>query len=155
MGYLLLAFVAVMGFAASLGCHVMGWLGIEPPFEDVSTILHVGLFVVVVPLVYFSSKTMPATADKKNNLKHLFAELPKWIEKTLPYLAAYLVFNFVFATYSIEQYPKNREPPYLTIRLFSGHWMLFYGMSALGFVGLFRLSRKKKATESDATPPEQ
>jgi hypothetical protein len=157
MGYLLLAFVAFLGFIASLGCHVMAWLCIDPPFDRTSLMMMLtfGVFVVFLPMGILATKTMPASADVKDGNKHIFAELPKWLEKTYPYLIVYFIFNFFYGIYSTGQFPKSSIPFYLSLRIASGHWMLFYGVSVLGFVGLFRLSRKKRAVESDATPPGQ
>lgn len=155
MGYLLLAFVAFLGFVASLGCHVMAWLRIEPPFGKTSMMLHFGLFVVIVPLIILIKRTMPASVDKKDEIKHVFSELPKWIGAVPLALFFYVMASGAYTYHLILQYPRHEAPFYLVLRGFSGIWMMFFGVSALGFVGLFRLSRKKNAAATDATHPDQ
>ncbi len=142
MGYFILAILAGLGFLASLVCHVMGWLHFYPPGGNTVFLLHIGVFPLWIPLVIFSNRTMPKGA--KGNAAHVQAEVPRWLRRVSAVLFAYALLNFVYFLYSTSQYPKHEVPHYVELRGFSGHWMLFYAMAGIGFVGLGRLARKRK-----------
>ena len=146
MTYRGLAIIAAIGLVASVACHIMGWLQIEPPWGKSVFFLHIGIFVVWIPLVLSANRTMPKSG--RNNVDHLLAELPKWARVTLGVLGAYVVMNFVYFIYCTHQYPKHGVPFSVELRGFSGHWMLFYGCALAGFVGLARLERKRRENES-------
>ena len=146
MGYLCLAAVAVAGFLASFVCHLLGWLHIESPWGKSVFVLHVGFLVLWFPLVIFANRTTPKPG--RGNLEHLLAELPKWVRGAANVLFVYAFLNFAFFLYCTSQYPKHQVPSYVELRGFSGHWMLFYGVAAIGFVALARLARKRKEHDS-------
>jgi hypothetical protein len=148
MGYLLLAMIATAGFFASVACHLMGWLHIEPPWGKSVFVLHIGLFVLWIPLVFFANRTMPKPG--RGNFQHLLAELPRWVRVATYALFAYALLNFAYFLFSTRQYPKHGVPIFVELRGFSGHWMLFYGVAAAGFVALARLARKRKVNEAVA-----
>jgi len=143
MGYLLLAMIAAAGFVASLACHLMGWLHIEPPLGKSVFLLHIGIFIVWIPLVVFANRTMPKPG--RGNFGHLLAELPKWGRIATGGLFAYALLNFVYFIFCTRQYPRHGVPPSVELRGFSGHWMMFYGIASAGFVALARLARKRKS----------
>jgi hypothetical protein len=147
MGYLILAMIAAVGFFASMACHIMGWLQVEPPWGKSVFLLHVGIFVVWFPLVIFANRTMPKPG--RNNMDHLLAELPKWMRVATGILFVYTILNFVYFIYSTSQYPKHGVPFSIELRGFSGHWMMFYGVALAGFIALSRLSRKQRKNEAD------
>jgi len=142
MGYLLLAAVASVGFLASLVCHVMAWLHCDPPWGKSVVVLHIGFLILWFPLVLFSNKTMPKGA--KGNAEHLLAEVPRVVRGMVTALAVYAFLNFAFFMYSSSGYAKGQVPFYIELRGFSGHWMLFYGVATVGFIGLARFARKRQ-----------
>jgi hypothetical protein len=142
MGYFFLAAAASAGFLASLACHLMGWLQIEPPWGKSVFVLHIGIFLVWFPLVIMANRTMPKPG--RNNFEHLVAALPKWVQPVFTILFVYALLNFVYFIYCSTQYPKHQVPFYVELRGFSGHWMMFYGIAAIGFVALSRLAPKPK-----------
>lgn len=146
MAYLLLAFIAAIGFIASAACHLMGWLHTEPPWGRSVFVLHIGILALWFPLVLFANRTMPK--DAKNNLEHLLAEFPLWLRRASTLLFVYALLNFSYFMYCTSQYPKHEVPFYVELRGFSGHWMLFYGMALMGFVALARIARKRKMNET-------
>ena len=150
MAYLIMAFLAGAGFLASLGCHIIGLLQIEPPWGKSVFILHVGIFVVWIPLVFSANRTMPKR--NRGNFDHLLVELPKWVRIATRVVFVYAAVNFVFFLVCASQYPKHKVPFTLELRGFSGHWLLFYGWATAGFIGLSRRARKLKLLkESDLT----
>jgi hypothetical protein len=146
MGFLILAMIAAIGFLASIACHLMGWLHIEPPWGKSVFVLHVGFLVLWFPLVIFANRTMPRPG--RGNFEHLLAELPKSVRVGASCLLAYALCNFAYFIYCTRQYPRHEVPFSLELRGFSGHWMLFYGMAAIGFVALARLARKRRESEA-------
>jgi hypothetical protein len=147
MAYILLAVIAAAGLLASIACHIMGWLHIEPPGGKSVFVLHVGFLVLWIPLVILANRTMPKPG--RNNLDHLLAELPKWVRLGISTLFAYALLNFAYFIYCTRQYPKHGVPFSIELRGFSGHWMLFYGVASAGFVALARL-RKRRQNDSVA-----
>jgi hypothetical protein len=145
MGYLFLAVVAATGLLASVACHVMGWLNIEPPWGKSVFVLHVGFLVLWFPLVIFANRTMPKPG--RGNFEHLLAELPKWARVATYGLFVYALLNFAYFMFSAHKYPKHEVPFSVELRGFSGHWMMFYGVAAAGFVALARLARRRKRNE--------
>ena len=143
MGYLFLALIAAVGFAASVTCHLMGWLQLELPWGKSVFLLHAGIFVVWLPLVIFANRTMP-TKSRRNNFEHLLAELPKWVKTVLGGLFVYALLNFGYFIFCTSQYPRHEVPFFVELRGFSGHWMVFYGVASVGFVALRGLARKQK-----------
>src|SRR4051812_45576744 len=121
MGYLLLATVAAVGFLASVACHIMGWLQMEPPWGKSVFVLHVGIFVLWFPLVLLANRTMPKPG--RGNFEHLLAALPKWVRVPYTGLFIYALINFAYFIFSTRQYPKHGVPFSLELRGFSGHWM--------------------------------
>jgi len=144
LGCRLLATFAACGLVASMGCHLMGWLHIEPPWGKSVFLLHLGIFVVWVPLVFLANRTMPKPG--RGNMDHLFAELPKWMRVAAGTLFVYALLNFAWFIYCTRQYPRHGVPFSVELRGFSGHWMMFYGVAAAGFVALSRLARKRHHT---------
>ena len=142
MGYLMLATIAAVGFLASIVCHVIGWMQIDPPWGKSAFVLHVGFLLLWFPLVMFANRTMPRPG--RGNFEHLLRELPKWARRATSCLFAYALLNFAYFIYCASRYPKHEVPFFLKLRGFSGHWMLFYGMAVAGFVGLARLARKRR-----------
>lgn len=137
MGYLFLAMLAASGLIASFACHLMGWLQVDPPWGRSVFLLHVGFIVLWFPLVIFANRTMPKGAS--GNFEHLLAELPGWARSVVTIFFAYTLLNFAYFIYCRSQYPRNAVPFHIELRGFSGHWMLFYGMAAIGFLALARL----------------
>ena len=142
MAFLFLAVVAAAGLLASIACHLMGWLHVEPPWGRSVFLLHIGIFLVWIPLVVFANRTMPKTG--RGNFEHLLAELPRWARVATGLLFAYALLNFAYFIICTYQYPKHGVPFSVELRGFSGHWMMFYGVAWAGFVGLARLAQKRK-----------
>jgi len=142
MGYLLLSIIAASGLVVSTAFHIMTWLQLEPPWGTSVLILHIGWLILWFPLVVCANRTMPN--PRRGNLEHLLAELPGWVRLATYSLFVYAIFNFAIFIASTRRYPKHELPPFVVLRGFSGHWMLFYFIASSGFVALWRLCRKRK-----------
>jgi hypothetical protein len=99
--------------------------------------LHAGIFIVWIPLVIFATRSAPDR--RRGNLEHLLAVLPDGARVAMYGLFGYAFLNFAYFLYSSSPYPRHEVPFRLELRGFSGHWMLFYGVAAIGFVALERL----------------
>jgi hypothetical protein len=140
--YTLLPLVSAAGLMASAGCHVAALLGATPPGGKAAFALHVGIFAVWIPLVICANRTKPDGAG--GNLDLLLAELPGWVGGAALLLFAYAIVNFVTFLAAATQYPRGQVPLALELRGFSGHWMMFYGIATIGFLGLARRGRKAR-----------
>lgn len=112
-------------------------------------LLHFGIFIVWIPLVFSASRTMPKEAA--GNFDHLLAELPKWMRSAVIALFIYALLNFAYFIYAAQQHPRHGVPFDVELRGFSGHWMVFYGWATAGFIGLASLARRSRKSENGAT----
>jgi hypothetical protein len=137
--YTLLAVVSAAGLLASLGCHVLGWLEVDPPGGEAVFLLHVGIFVVWVPLVLCANRAVPKGGASH---EHLRTEAAGCAAGFVGVLFVYAIVNFLIFMAAASPFPKGRVPFLLQLRGFSGHWMLFYGVASVGFAALARRARK-------------
>jgi len=128
------AVLALLGFCASVICHVMGWLQLQPPGGESVFVLHIGIFVIGFSLIFFSRRTASGTA--KNRMRR--GPVRRWVRQAIVVLFAYTIINFVYFTYCSNSYPKDEAPPYVRLRGFSGHWMFFYAAMAVELISLAR-----------------
>jgi len=136
-----------LGFAASLVTHIYGLLERPSPFGSWAWALHVAIFPLFVPLVYWASKTKPESAGR-DNVTHLMNELPSPVRHLTTITFIYALLNFALFVFQASHYPKKEVPEWLTQRGFSGHWMLFYVAIGCGFWGLHLHGRKNGNKEA-------
>ena len=145
--------LALLGFLAALGVHVAALLGlpVQDQFPQI-WVLHVGVFVVFIPAFFHLKKH----TEKGDPLGH-FRGMPAWAVVVLLALFLYLFLNFsVLRPAPGEGTPDIRNGQYVLhkrghvlreisqaeyragraaeARLFSGHWLLFYALSAAVFL---------------------
>ncbi|WP_061534434.1 hypothetical protein [Collimonas arenae] len=137
---------ALVGFIISLIVHISALLSIDvlTDFPYV-WLLHVGIFVVFIPFVFLSRKTLGA----KPKFAEIRAAFPSWVVVVGAFICAYAVLNFVLFMVATEGgSPSIRDGKYLLlnhgklireltfaeytafrtneVRGFSGHWLVFY-----------------------------
>jgi hypothetical protein len=139
----LFAAFGLLGFIASAVAHVYGLLRFPSPFGSWVWALHVAIFPLFFPLVYYANKTKPKDAGR-DNVTHLMKRLPRPVRLISNFLFFYAILNFGLFMFQTSQYPKKEEPEWLVQRGFSGHWMVFYGAIACGFWGLHLLQSKNE-----------
>ena len=126
--------VALVGFVASVAVHVLSFEETGSPLGDGVFALHVGVFVVFAPvvlaLVELGRQRGIGLADKQSQqrfLMDLARALPVWQKVALGAAFAYAMVNVALAFAggldSASEVPMER--------MFSGHWMFFYLLSAL------------------------
>lgn len=114
--------LAGLGLSWSLTSHVCALLGWPIPGGHWAWTLHLGIFVVWLPTVLVG-KRMTGNTRRSDFWKIVLAGCPDWARYALYGLFAYTVLNFIIG---ISARP-GQEDSAAGIRIFSGHWMLFYG----------------------------
>lgn len=137
---------ALVGFIISLIVHISALLSIDvlTDFPYV-WLLHVGIFVVFIPFVFSSRKTLGV----KPKFAEIRAAFPTWVVVVGICICAYAVLNFgLFMVATEGGSPSIRDGKYLLlnhgklireltfaeytafrtneVRGFSGHWLVFY-----------------------------
>jgi hypothetical protein len=119
---------AAAGLALSIIVHVLAFFGITLPIKDGVFALHMGIFIIWIPVVALS---------KGRNRNDFFKQGPKWMQRALTMVFVYAIGSFI---YFIANTPRNEKKssagkpaPANVVRGFSGHWILFYsaGLAAL------------------------
>jgi hypothetical protein len=114
--------LATVGFGASVAIHAAAWLGV--PVPDRAMVLHFGIFVVWIPAV-LAQYPLVRHQDRKDVWRALLRGAPRSANTAVKVLFAYAVVNFGIGLLSTA--PKGPANGQASLRLFSGHWMLFYG----------------------------
>jgi len=138
-----LLLLALAGFTLSLLAHILSFFNVDIQSEyPYVWLLHIGIFVVFIPAIIF---------QKKGQNNDIFKSIPLNLKTLVTVLFIYAFFNFFFTIFVLKQggcnpvsengtyYLKNKghivreisETEYekqraYDVRLFSGHWMLFY-----------------------------
>jgi hypothetical protein len=118
--------IAVAGLIASVIAHVSSLLGVPQPFGPAVWLLHAGIFVVWLPAVVVAMR-LARGAKQADFWKATLRGCPSWMRRGFYVLFAYAFINFfVGIALGLESGSDN-------LRLFSGHWTLFYyaGMAML------------------------
>lgn len=160
-----IGWIALGGFIISLAVHAAAIVGTDVqehlPFI---WILHVGMFVVFVPMVLAVRKQ-----PQRGNIMALLGTFPPWARILTPLLFVYVIVNFgIFMIGSADGTPALREGRYVlqrrgevlreisatefhernaaVLRGFSGHWLLFYFVPLVFFAAR---SDAEGSTEGD------
>lgn len=137
-----LAFWAsVVGFAASLAVHVATFTGV--PLSDWTLVLHLGLFPPFGVVIFGMRPWLepegldPWDLRERQRLMGAFLRGIPGREKAL--VLALIVYAGINVTVGIERSVGGASGA--DARLFSGHWLFFYGVSAVLARHLLRLGR--------------
>ncbi|WP_198084757.1 hypothetical protein [Variovorax sp. E3] len=142
----LIALAALLGFTLSLLVHIAALLGtdVSAKFPYVWT-LHVGIFVVFFPFIFFSRKDL----GPKPTFAQIREFFPSWVVALGCVIAAYTAINFLLFIVGMQGgSPAISEGKFILqdhgrlvrevtaaeytsfkaneVRGFSGHWLLFY-----------------------------
>lgn len=154
-----LGILSATGFCLALIVHTLTFAHIDvmEVFPSV-WLLHIGIFVVFVPLV-FSARRLSGANPKYRDFRSLF---PEWANTLITVVFIYAIVNFVvFMFLSHGGVPAIRDGQFIlhshgklvrvlteqeyhvqrayVVRGFSGHWLVFYLVPALYF--LFKKNR--------------
>lgn len=146
---MLFLILSIIGFVLALCAHIATFFGINPlllcPYV---WLLHVGIFLGILPLLVISHKT-DGTRFGRISIKAVFESVPKWLKGLFSMISIYAVMNFGLSAILLGggspelwdgAYVLQNKGEYIRalteieyhlyqsyeVRLFSGHWMLFY-----------------------------
>lgn len=158
---------SLIGLVLALCVHIATFFGINPqqtvPYVWV---LHVGIFLGVLPLLIINNKTSGGRFGRID-IKQISKFVPRWLNILCVVIGIYAALNFGLAIALSEGgVPDIRDGVYVLqnkgafirvlteaeynlhqayeVRLFSGHWVLFYLLLSTGYYGY--LIRKDKPT---------
>ena len=124
--------VGIVGFALSLAVHLVAVTGY--PLPDAALGLHVGVFIAFVPVIFALKAWVEERGYDFNDfrgqwagLRELLGGIPGWQKLGLGVLLVYAVVNFLVGFAAIVDTPDAG----FSYRLFSGHWLFFYFVSAV------------------------
>lgn len=95
--------------------------------------LHVGVFVVFIPAVLLQ-KRLVISGNRSQIWAELLRGCPGWVKPTL-----YLLFGYAFLNF-FRDFVNRPQVPSPPLRMFSGHWMLFY-FAAFAIIWSYRRVR--------------
>jgi len=116
------------GLILSLIVHVLGFFGVVLPIKDAVFALHMGIFVIWIPVV---------ALNQGRGRNDMFKQGPKWVQRALTCVFVYALASFIYfiatAPSKKERRSAGKSAPPSVVRGFSGHWILFYsvGLAAL------------------------
>ena len=120
--------LAVVGLVLSVICHLAALFGLVQPFGPAVWILHFGLFIVWLPAVVVSIWLVKGY-KKKDFWRAVLRGCPTWMRWLTYVLFAYAGVNFFLVVQGGVGRQGNALDDVL-LRVFSGHWMLFYFVAA-------------------------
>lgn len=131
--------LAVIGFLGSAAAHLASLFGLVLPGGKLVWSLHIGIFVVWVPVVLLSSLINRGRPPSKF-WKNVLSGCPPWMRYAVYALLVYAIGNFFWflATSGSQPQPPAGDAPPAVIRGFSGHWLFFYGMAVAVFFSIRR-----------------
>jgi hypothetical protein len=126
--------LAVLGLVLSASAHAAAVLGADLPPAVMA--LHAGVFVVGLPALLAARRARPDWHGAWRRAG-LLAHRPWWLQTFVGGLFVYALANFVFTLWTgagLGHTPLHSGwTSAAVVRLFSGHWMLFYGVSVAAF----------------------
>jgi hypothetical protein len=139
-----LGVMAAAGFLLSLAAHLLAITGTEVPGGGKVWALHLGIFVVWLPVVLISRRK-PQRGQCKDHWKAVMSACPVWMSRGLKLLFAYALVNFMlFFVGTIGQPKPHGAAPPAVIRGFSGHWMVFYGAAFITFYSAIKAAHGER-----------
>ena len=135
--------LAAVGFLLSLAVHVVSIAGIALPNRAPVFALHVGVFVVWVPVVIATIR-IPRGSNRRESFENALSGAPAWMSHGLQLLFLYALLNFALFALNAPEHPARASTPPSLVRGFSGHWLLFYAAS---FAVLYSVKRRPELSE--------
>lgn len=146
-------YLALLGWFLSLAAHLKALAGVDVAAQMPYVWgLHVGIFAVFIPAILKLRKNeefkqLPKQAffvrmNPVNTFRIMFKDTPDWFAFIALAGFVYALFNFLYLVLPIGDFlhgraidttsllPNSHVPDATSIRLFSGHWIAFYGISA-------------------------
>lgn len=140
-----LMLLAAAGFVVSTILNVTAWAGYVPAWvaplsADLPKALIGGMFAVWLPAALIAQRMSP-DGHTQFSWKAVLAGCPGWMRYAIFGLFPYAFVNFFVALGS------RQTGEWSTVRSFSGHGMLFYGMAGCIFYSAWRRSGQWRARQ--------
>lgn len=126
--------VGVLGSVASVAAHIATFGDADLPSAVMA--LHLGVFVAFIPVAIglqtwfrLDDSRPPTPFGEAIKLLAFVRELPSWQKWLLGLVTAYATANF--AAHFITLFGVASPGDRLLTRMFSGHWIAFYVLSAV------------------------
>jgi hypothetical protein len=150
--------LAALGFLASLAVHVVALTGHLPPGGERIFVMHAGVFVIWFPAVFVAMRLNVAQPGQSrssqwNGWKQMLGGCPPWMTYAAYGLFGYAFLNFFLAMGGSTEHASKAGLAPQTLRQFSGHWMLFYGLGFAILYSAFREPWRLKAIKCPAGHP--
>jgi hypothetical protein len=131
--------LAALGFLASLAAHLLALAGSLPPGGMSVFGLHVGIFVLWIPVVLLVLR-VNWVQPSRGAWRNMLSGCPTWMRYVTAGLFVYAIVNFFVAFTGVDAQRSGDDAlSPAVLRGFSGHWMLFY---AIAFAVLYSVYRK-------------
>lgn len=143
-------------FLLSIAAHATTYFGIDPQAEyPLVWLLHVGVFLIFIPLLVIHKKE---TGGRFGKIEHslVMEYAPEWMRVVFIVLTVYTAMNFALCFILLEEgspdiwdgrYVLQNHGEFIKevsqeayqrfvsyeIRLFSGHWIVFYFYPIMGY----------------------
>lgn len=115
--------LAAVGFVLSIVVHILSWADVALPESLMA--LHVGIFIVWLPTILLATR-LTREYKQKDFWKAALRGAPPWTTKVAIGLGVYVFLHFFASLF----FSVPSEAPAARFRIASGHWMIFYGLSA-------------------------
>jgi hypothetical protein len=121
--------LAAAGFVLSAVAHVASIAGMELPSSEAFVAMHAGVFVVFFPAVLVMQRISRGVA-RRDVWKVALSGCPPWMRNAGKVFLGDAILNFLHCMATMPHPAKHRGPPSAAaVRIFSGHWMVFYGIA--------------------------
>lgn len=126
----ILGTLSFAGFLLSAAVNIAGWEGrVILPFPSAFFAMHIGCILSFVPTAFLGQK-MKGGWRSNRSWKSMLRNTPGWMRSGLLGLFGYTLVNFALFIYATGSNPHSGPAGPLEWRGFSGHWMLFFAISA-------------------------
>jgi hypothetical protein len=119
--------LAAIGLVLSIIAHTAALFGQPQPFGPITWGLHIGIFVVWLPVVLVSNRLV-ADFKRKDYWQAALRGCPAWMKWMTGVFFVYAFVNFFL--FMLVAPPRGKgggvNAPPEVFRGFSGHWMAFY-----------------------------
>lgn len=144
-------YLACTGLTLSIIVHITSLLNIPSPLGDMTWILHIGIFIVWIPTMFYSFR-LTRDFKQKDFWKAALRGCPDWMKKGIFLLFVYAFLNFIVFMFldvrGQSSTGENANSPNV-FRGVSGHWMIFYATAA---AVLYSSARTKKHDSTRRCP---
>jgi hypothetical protein len=131
---------AATGLALSLWVHIGAVLGFTVAPFPLFVILHLGIFVVWIPAMLIAKSVRPVR--QMDFWKVASQGVPAWARYVMYGFFGYAFVNFFLFAANPGGRGQGMNPPAVTWRGFSGHWMAFYSAALLILYASARTKRE-------------